>query len=138
MHQGKAHRTNRRRAGAAAGSRRRRRTFSLAGGSSGADYVTAAVGGTEAQFQNAYGGVHAGAPTGGAIWSLSGQPSVYVQPSSQVPLGAGSAAAAAAPVSAAAKPMSGGSRRRRRGKGKGSRHRHHKKSCMSSWFPKLF
>jgi hypothetical protein len=106
--------------------RRGRRSLALAGGSSGAAYVESTVGPMNAQVDNVYAG-HPGAPTGGAIWSLAGQSSAYVQPANQVPF-TGSL-------------MSGGGRRRK-GRGRGSRRgrKHSKRNCnsLTSWLPKLF
>lgn len=106
-------------------SRRRgsRRSLSFAGG--GSNYAENTLGPLNTQMQNVN-VTHAGAPTGGAIWSLNGQSSAYIQPSNQIPF-TGSL-------------MAGGGRRRR-GRGSHRRGRKHSKKCCkssSSWFPKLF
>jgi hypothetical protein len=115
--------THRRKSRRHSASRRRgRRSLALAGGSSAASYVAGTVGPMNTQVDNVYAS-HPGAPTGGAIWSLNGQSSAYVQPSNQVPF-SGSL-------------MSGGGRRRK-GCKRGRKHSKRSNKSLSSWFSKLF
>jgi hypothetical protein len=119
------HRTKHRRRHSAS-RKRGRRSLALAGGSSGAAYVAGTVGPMNTQVDNVYAG-HPGAPTGGAIWSLNGQSSVYVQPPNQIPF-TGSL-------------MAGGGRRQKKKSGSRRPTRKHSKKhskSLTSWFPKLF
>jgi hypothetical protein len=102
---------------------RKRRSLAMAGGSGGPAYVEATLGPMNTQVENVYAN-HPGAPTGGAIWSLNGQSTAYIQPPNQIPF-TGSL-------------MSGGGRRRKGKRASRRSRRRSKKNCSSSWFSKLF